>query len=107
MLPHPPRVVRLVLTASGALVGALPPYPVATPWWQDAHAVVQGARERFGLQVTVLRMLATELPAPQGGAVTYLAEAELDAPPPGVDYHARDPVAWLARTAAVVRSRSC
>ncbi len=54
------------------------PDPVATPWWQDAQAVVQGAHERFGLQVTVLRMLAAELPAPQGGAVTYLAEAEID-----------------------------
>ncbi|WP_438041744.1 aminoglycoside phosphotransferase family protein [Sorangium sp. So ce128] len=86
MLPHPPRVVRLVLlTARGELVGALPSYPVATPWWQDARSVVKGARERFGLQVTVLRMLAAELPIPHGGTVTYLAEAEIDAPPPGVE----------------------
>ncbi|WP_437930021.1 aminoglycoside phosphotransferase family protein [Sorangium sp. So ce291] len=84
MPPRPPRLARLVLaTAAGELLGALPPYPVATPWWQDASSVVRGAREHHGIQVTVLRMLAAELPYPHGGAVTYLAET--DAPPPGLE----------------------
>ncbi|AUX28991.1 MULTISPECIES: aminoglycoside phosphotransferase family protein [Sorangium] len=78
---EPPRIVRLVLvTRAGELLGALPPYRVATPWWQETGAVIQGARERFGIEVTVLRILATELPAPHGGGVTYVVEAE--APPP-------------------------
>ncbi|WP_437309435.1 phosphotransferase family protein [Sorangium sp. So ce388] len=88
MPPRPPRLARLVLvTAAGELLGALPPYPVALPWWQDASSVVRGAREHHGIQVTVLRMLGAELPSPHGGAVTYLAE--VGAPPPGLEpWHA-------------------
>src|SRR2546426_7685656 len=71
----PPRTATLVLvTPEGQVVGSLPPFPVATPWWQEAEPVVQGAREHHGVKVTVLRLLETETPDPQGGAVTYLAE---------------------------------
>ncbi|WP_437597063.1 hypothetical protein [Sorangium sp. So ce590] len=85
MPTEPPRLVRLVLvTRAGELLGALPPYPVAMPWWQETQSVLQGARERHGIEVTVLRMLAAELPVPHGGAVTYLAETEAP-PPPGVE----------------------
>ncbi|WP_437672124.1 aminoglycoside phosphotransferase family protein [Sorangium sp. So ce131] len=84
MMTQPPRLARLVLvTTAGELLGALPPYPVATPWWQEAKPVVQGAREHLGVQVTVLRMLAAERPCPHGGTVTYLAEVE--EPPPRVE----------------------
>ncbi|WP_437736288.1 aminoglycoside phosphotransferase family protein [Sorangium sp. So ce1335] len=79
----PPRLARLVLvTSAGEVLGALPPCPVATPWWQDVGPIVQAARELHGVHVTILRMLAAERPHPHGGTVTYLAEA--DAPPPGV-----------------------
>ena len=72
----PPRIARLVLvTRAGGVLGSLAPFPVATPWWQDAEPVVSGARERHGVDVTVLRLLEAELPAPPGGAVTYLAQA--------------------------------
>src|SRR5437762_2782055 len=38
------RTVTLVLVdCAGALLGALPPYEVPTPWWQDASDVVVGA----------------------------------------------------------------
>lgn len=75
------RVVRLVLvTPDGALVGALPPFPVATPWWEDAGPVVEIALERFGVHVTILRLLETERPSPHGGAVTYLAEVAQPVP---------------------------
>jgi hypothetical protein len=41
------RTVTLVLVDDGgALLGALPPYDVPTPWWQDASDVVAGARGR-------------------------------------------------------------
>jgi hypothetical protein len=77
----PPRVVTLVLvTADGSVVGALAPFEVDTPWWQEAGPVVRGARERHGVDVTVLRLLAAELPAPAGGAVTYLAEVAAPVP---------------------------
>ncbi len=71
----PPRVATLVLvTADGSVVGALPPFEVDTPWWQEAGPVVRGARERHGVDVTILRLLAAERSRPAGGEVTYLAQ---------------------------------
>ncbi|MGZ8562587.1 MAG: phosphotransferase family protein [Candidatus Limnocylindria bacterium] len=52
----------------------MPPFPVETPWWQEAESVVKAAREHHAIDVTVLRLLETELRAPPGGTVTYLAE---------------------------------
>ena len=77
----PPRTARLVLVdASGALVGALPRLPVATPWWQDIAPVVAAVREQWGIQATVLRLLSASLPAPPGGEVTYLAQVDKGVP---------------------------
>jgi len=42
--------------------------------------VVAVARERFGVEAVILRLLRAELPSPPGGEVTYLAQ--VDAPPP-------------------------
>jgi hypothetical protein len=71
----PPRFARLVLVRhDGEVVGALPPFPVETPWWQEAEPVVKAAREHHAIDVTVLRLLETELSVPHGGTVTYLAE---------------------------------
>jgi hypothetical protein len=73
--PFPQRVARLVLvTPDGAVVGALPPFPVPTPWWLETEPVVRGALEHHGIEVTILRILETERATPHGGAVTYLAE---------------------------------
>ena len=70
-----PRVVELVLvTPEGALLGSLPPFPVASPWWPEAWPIVQVARERHGIEVVVLRILRADRNAPPGGTVTYLAE---------------------------------
>ncbi|MBV8594071.1 MAG: aminoglycoside phosphotransferase family protein [Caulobacteraceae bacterium] len=55
-------------------MGALDPFPVATPWWQDIAPVVEGASRLHGIDVTVLRFLEAERPEPPGGEVTYLAE---------------------------------
>lgn len=71
----PPRRASLVLvTPEGEPLGELPEIPVATPWWQDAAAVVDAARAAWGIDAVVVRMLDSELPRPQGGRVTYLAE---------------------------------
>jgi hypothetical protein len=52
----PPRFARLVLVRhDGEVVGALPPFPVETPWWQEAEPVVKAAREHHAIDVTVLR----------------------------------------------------
>ena len=71
----PERRATVVLIArDGSVLGRLPEFPVESPWWQEAQPVVAGARDRFGLEIVVLRLLDTELPRPQGGGVTYLAE---------------------------------
>lgn len=73
----PSRTARLVLvTGHGAVVGALPPLPVATPWWQDIAPVVSAVRERWGVEPVILRLLAASLTAPPGGEVTYLAQVD-------------------------------
>src|SRR5204862_7275766 len=85
MTDPPPRVATLVLVdGDGGLLGALPPFRVATPWWQDVEPVVEAVRELHRLEVTILRLLETELPSPQGGGVTYLAEVG-DSRPPTLD----------------------
>ena len=65
-----PRTVTLALVSpSGTVLGALPPFTVPAPWWQEAAEVVAGARRHHGVDVTVLRLLAAD-----GERVTYLAE---------------------------------
>jgi hypothetical protein len=80
-MDQPQPIARLVLvTPDGAVVGSLPGVPVALPWWQDAESVVQAVRERHGVEVTVLRLLAAERDEPHGGEVTYLAEVREPVP---------------------------
>lgn len=76
-----PRTAELVLvTPGGTVVGRLPAVPVATPWWQDIEPIVRAARERYGVEVTILRLLEAEFDAPPGGRVTYLAEVARPVP---------------------------
>ncbi len=73
------RSVTLVLVdGDGSVLGALPAYDVALPYWQEVSDVVAGARERFDVDVSVLRLLCAERSEPHGGAVTYLAEVDAD-----------------------------
>ncbi|MFN8075413.1 MAG: aminoglycoside phosphotransferase family protein [Kineosporiaceae bacterium] len=76
MEDFPPRQVTLVLTdGRGTTLGSLPPFEVATPWWQQVEEVVEGAREAFGLELVVVRLLrAGAESVVHGGPVTYLAE---------------------------------
>jgi hypothetical protein len=74
-VPPPPRSARLVLVdRDGVVLGALPTVAVETPWWQDTEPVVRAVRERFGLEVVVLRLLDADGAQPAGGAVTYVAQ---------------------------------
>lgn len=80
------RSARLVVvTAGGDLLGSLPPFPVDTPWWPDADAVVRGAREHHGADVVVLRLLAVEPAVGPGGEVTYLVEHGPSGPPKALE----------------------
>ena len=82
----PRRVTLLLQRADGSVVGALAPFSVATPWWQEVETVVAGAAA-LGADVTVLRLIrtepATDDPLEMGGAVTYAAELN-GAEPTGV-----------------------
>ncbi|HEY7272451.1 MAG TPA: aminoglycoside phosphotransferase family protein [Actinoplanes sp.] len=78
------RTVTLVLLDAGAgLLGALPPFDVDVPWWQEVDVVVDAARARHGIGVQVLRLLTADGPHPPGGHVTYLAQTG-DRPPHGL-----------------------
>ena len=71
----PPRSARLVLVGpNGAVIGCLPAVPVSTPWWPEAAPVVTAIKSRYGVEVTILRLLESERDRPHGGVVTYLAE---------------------------------
>jgi hypothetical protein len=53
------RTVALVLlNPNGELRGALTPFEVDLPWWQEASDVVHVVQERCGPVVDVLRLLS-------------------------------------------------
>jgi hypothetical protein len=89
----PPRQVTLLLCdREGRRLGALPPFEVGVPWWPEAEPVVAEARARFGVEVTVLRLVTAPVAErAAGGPVTYLAEVA--GPPP------RQLVPWPADAA--------
>ena len=74
----------MLCSPEGDVFGALPRFEVALPWWQEVAEVIDGARDRFGVDVTVVRLLETDGRwPPHGGAVTYLAETP--SPPSGLE----------------------
>jgi hypothetical protein len=80
----PPRFAELVVVSpAGVVIGSLPPIPVRTPWWPEAAPIVEAARDRFGLEIVVLRILDSEPDSPPGGRVTYLVETR--DPVPGAE----------------------
>jgi hypothetical protein len=69
------RWAELVLVDSrGMVLGKLPPIRVDIPWWNEVETVVGAVRERFGFDVTILRLLRSPRKGMRGGRVTYLAE---------------------------------
>ncbi len=73
----PARHAELVLVdPNGHVIGKLPPMLVGVPWWSEVASVVSAVRERFGLDVTILRLLSTDRYGMAGGNVTYLAEVD-------------------------------
>ena len=86
------RTASVVLVRDGVVLGQLPPVELALPWWPEAHDVVAAARERFDLDVTVLRLLHAPGDRSSGGHVTYLAETK-DAPGVALEPYGGDPLA--------------
>ena len=65
--------------------------PVVAPWWPEAWDVVEAVRQRYGIDLTVLRLLTTSRPRMPGGTVSYLAEVN-----PAVDLSELPLTAWTA-----------
>jgi Phosphotransferase enzyme family len=88
----PGRSATLVLVHEGAVLGCLPPVDLAMPWWPESHDVVAAARERFGIEVTVLRLVRAPSDRLSGGHVAYLAEVDA-VPPTALEPFEGDPLA--------------
>jgi Phosphotransferase enzyme family len=71
-------VTLVLVNPSGGVLGALAPFPVSRPYRQEVEDVVAGARARYRLDVTVLRLLTAD-----GPQVSYLAEVD-GAPDPAL-----------------------
>ncbi|HEY6743914.1 MAG TPA: aminoglycoside phosphotransferase family protein [Lapillicoccus sp.] len=67
------RVTVVLCGSDGSVVGQLPAFVAAPRWWPEVDSVVRQVEERFGLVVTVLRLLTTDTDV-SGGDVSYLAE---------------------------------
>ena len=73
----------LLCDHEGRRLGALPPFEVEMPWWPEVEPVVAGAQARFGVEVTVLRLVAAPVAErAAGGPVSYLAEVAEPLPLP-------------------------
>jgi hypothetical protein len=88
--PPDERQVTVVLCgADGSVLGQLLEPLVVTPrWWPEVDSVVAAVRERFGLVVTVLRLLTTDSER-AGGEVAYLAQLRSGPPTPTAPPRAR------------------
>ena len=77
------RVVRLILVDdAGAPLGALPDIDIEEPWWPEVGDIVTVARERFGVDLFVLRLVdAQGGTGMTDGLVSYTAEATGPTPP--------------------------
>src|SRR5512133_761888 len=75
------RVTLVLCDARDEVLGALPSFTVEDPWWPEVQPVIAAARERFGVDVIVLRVLDVVSDGVNGGDVTYLAELVGDRPP--------------------------
>lgn len=85
-VPHTGAVSRTVsawVTAGEDVLGAVGPFPVDVPWWQEVEPVVARLEELLGVPVLVLRLLTVD--GGEGGRdghATYHVEA-LERPAPG------------------------
>jgi len=75
--------VRAIVSVGGEVLGALPAFPVESPWWADVEPVARYLDALLGVRTDVLRIAGVVGgQSPRGGEVTYLVEA---AEPPRAD----------------------
>jgi hypothetical protein len=74
-------VTLVLLDLDGSALGALPPLDVPSPWWQQVGDVVRAARDAYGVELYVLRLLGVVKGA-AADDVTYLAQLAQPCPSP-------------------------
>ncbi|MFC7480061.1 phosphotransferase family protein [Luedemannella flava] len=78
-------VTLIVIDEEGHLLGELPAFDVSVPFWPETSEIQTAARDRFGLDLAVLRLLRADDGADAaGGQVTYLGQ--LLSPAPAVTF---------------------
>ena len=68
------RVSLVLCSGTGERLGTLPTFTVDDPWWPEVQPVIETVRERFAVELVVLRLLDVVSDTYNGGDVTYLAE---------------------------------
>jgi hypothetical protein len=74
------RVTVVLCGSDGSVVGQLPTFVARPRWWPEVDSVVAEVEKRFGLVITVLRLLTTDTDV-AGGNVSYLAQLRSRQPP--------------------------
>lgn len=77
------RAELVLVDPDGTVLGKLPPVRTDMPWWAEVETLVSAVRERFGCDVTILRLLDSPRFGNRGGHVKYLGEvtARVDCAP--------------------------
>jgi hypothetical protein len=69
------RTARAIVSLGSEILGGVPPFGVASPWWPDVEPVAARLGELLGVPAVVLRLVSVAGgESPQGGEVTYHAE---------------------------------
>ncbi|MED7824973.1 aminoglycoside phosphotransferase family protein [Streptomyces chiangmaiensis] len=69
------RTVSAWVTAGEDVLGAVGPFPVDVPWWQEVEPVVTRLEDLLGVPVLVLRLLTVDGDGGRDGHATYHVEA--------------------------------
>ena len=88
--PMPHDVTLVLCGPDGQPLGVLPPFAVSDQWWPEVSEVVQVARDRYGLDVAVLRLLHGAR-GPGIGDATYLAQTDQSAVDASSERHGGHP----------------
>ena len=81
--PEVRSVVLVLCTPDGEVLGATDPLPGLSPWWSSAPDVVDAAREKFGLEITVLRLLRVENETSAAACTWHQAQVDAVVGAPG------------------------
>ena len=73
------RVTVVLCGSDGSVIGQLPTFVTGPRWWPEVDSVIAQVQQRFGLVITVLRLITTDTEV-AGGNVSYLAQVRSGQP---------------------------